>query len=1351
MKRTILVTLLFLYFSLYSTLFSSTFALPQHDRIVIAIDLLHGSVPRLITEEFESTNFLVNLIDDKFDLLDYPLLKIHDLIVIYNPQLAFDSTEIEDLSSWIYSGGRLFLICGYSTCDKSVTNKLLSKFAVMVLNEPLSSPSMNVRNLTRTIKSPFSGKVLRITIHDAIRVVNYGNFSEIRLRERTFNNEGTIALYSNYGKGKVFILLTPAIVTNDSYDNRIFLEEILNWLTSDIPSSRGGGLLNIVFKDEFGRAIPLWPVYIFSTEFHKGKLTLNFLYKTISNIDGRLTIKLNDYYSISTEPYPKLFEWSEDFIPLSVGYREHLRLYVKPSSENLTLTITLRSYPVAYIYLNGRLGDVKVEDLIIQCNNRDVLYHIISQETYSPSEGFLEHKMLVKIHDRSLIGEKVNFTIKLKDICMSKVQTLESVTTVDFHLDNTTYHAINIPKAEDGGNADIIVMLIPQRLSYIKVIKAHQGEVVKLYSKYENYTVRAIYDYNDTVLIDRVSVREDLRESVQIKWADVGFILIIDKEYVDIYPRFITLSLFSQHNVAIDYYDKGRILIGDKGLFGYTLMLLAAGKYYIKFWYSPLRKWVELRNSSQGFSVERGGVTEVIIPQEILRSYLKEALDTYKYVSSLASSLSVEGYIIPEVYESLSSINDHLMELSRAYEVGDLERGLLEYETINRIASEIKLTLELYVRASHITIPILFMLIMFSSFALSRLVWEADSFVKQTLLSATIFIVLTTILYHLHPGFTEFFPIGTVLFYYKLLFIAALYLSISFLIFVEIPSNIARVPTPEKAHFWGVMSTVFHLVINNLRRRKLRTSLTIVTMTCIILSFVSFMSIVTEKSVKPITFMNTKVRSPVIVITDENYIEEEKIKGLLQIMGEGYVGVLTREVSVSYSESMGYIVSRAREIEIGGVIVVYPKEEKMVTYLDECVVEGCFFTENDTRGVIISKYMALKLGVRVGDKVAIRDRYGYQRGEVKIVGIFDENALAKVMDASGRPLRAYTMTYDLERGTYTETPVDESYTILITKDLKYLFPLKRLAVIIIFKDYSYAKLMANKLTTYLKSVTFSYKNRAYKIARSRGFSIRGLTATVPVILGILIGTNTMMASVHEKRRDIQIYSALGFNPSLVKFLFMAEALIISLVGGAIGYVLGLLITVYGHNIGMFQGLGLSVTPLWTVSSFILSIVVMVVATIYPAERAALQVVPSYVRKWKQTTKVSGEFVQKLPFRIERELIDDFEVFLKRRIETVFPHHASFIRSSISFKREFERRIIRIEAEMVSEGLNYGIFILDLRLSSDGRFYEIYLESKPLIKGMRYKELAYSIIDEIRKSILAWQAIYKRRYGHVSPK
>ena len=70
--------------------------------------------------------------------------------------------------------------------------------------------------------------------------------------------------------------------------------------------------------------------------------------------------------------------------------------------------------------------------------------------------------------------------------------------------------------------------------------------------------------------------------------------------------------------------------------------------------------------------------------------------------------------------------------------------------------------------------------------------------------------------------------------------------------------------------------------------------------------------------------------------------------------------------------------------------------------------------------------------------------------------------------------------------------------------------------------------------------------------------------------------------------------------------------------------------------------------------------------------------------------------------------------------------------------------IWIDAEMVSEGRNKGLFYIELRPSEDGRFYEVYVGAKPIIRGMKYKEMAYMIIEEIRRGILAWQAIYKGR-------
>jgi len=257
--------------------------------------------------------------------------------------------------------------------------------------------------------------------------------------------------------------------------------------------------------------------------------------------------------------------------------------------------------------------------------------------------------------------------------------------------------------------------------------------------------------------------------------------------------------------------------------------------------------------------------------------------------------------------------------------------------------------------------------------------------------------------------------------------------------------------------------------------------------------------------------------------------------------------------------------------------------------------------------------------------------------------------------------------------------------------------------------------------------------------------MRGSSAIIPVIIGITIGINTMLASVYSKKREIFIYSALGFNPSIVKFLFMAESLVLSITGGGIGYLGGLLLLMIGRRSGIFGELGFSITPTWTVLSFILAIVVMIIASIYPSEKAALQVVPSYTRKWRLTSgSFSYKFKEKFPFRIEKELIEKFKEFMYNRLESTFPSLSLYVRSSISLEVKDKIHYIWVDAEMVSEGRNRGLFYIELKPSEDGRFYEVYVGAKPIIKGMRYKEMAYMIIEEIRRGILAWQAIYKKK-------
>lgn len=121
--------------------------------------------------------------------------------------------------------------------------------------------------------------------------------------------------------------------------------------------------------------------------------------------------------------------------------------------------------------------------------------------------------------------------------------------------------------------------------------------------------------------------------------------------------------------------------------------------------------------------------------------------------------------------------------------------------------------------------------------------------------------------------------------------------------------------------------------------------------------------------------------------------------------------------------------------------------------------------------------------------------------------------------------------------------------------------------------------------------------------------IFGSLALTVASLGII---NTLVMAILERRREIGILKALGAEDRDVQRLFFAEAGVMGLAGGVFGVVLGWFIgkaltlgTNYYLHKQQLPAVDLSSVPWWmAVAAIVFSVVVSLVAGIYPASRAA---------------------------------------------------------------------------------------------------------------------------------------------------
>ncbi len=115
-------------------------------------------------------------------------------------------------------------------------------------------------------------------------------------------------------------------------------------------------------------------------------------------------------------------------------------------------------------------------------------------------------------------------------------------------------------------------------------------------------------------------------------------------------------------------------------------------------------------------------------------------------------------------------------------------------------------------------------------------------------------------------------------------------------------------------------------------------------------------------------------------------------------------------------------------------------------------------------------------------------------------------------------------------------------------------------------------------------------------------SLAAVVIGVVTLLGSVIGLmNIMLVSVAERTREIGVSKALGARSSTIKQQFLTEAIMISLIGGVIGVILGMLA---GNVVALFADTAFIVPWLWIGVGVSLCAVVGIISGIYPAIKAS---------------------------------------------------------------------------------------------------------------------------------------------------
>lgn len=256
------------------------------------------------------------------------------------------------------------------------------------------------------------------------------------------------------------------------------------------------------------------------------------------------------------------------------------------------------------------------------------------------------------------------------------------------------------------------------------------------------------------------------------------------------------------------------------------------------------------------------------------------------------------------------------------------------------------------------------------------------------------------------------------------------------------------------------------------------------------------------------------------------------------------------------------------------------------------VVKNPLAFSNRKDSVAVTRKLAEKFNLKDGDKFKVHAKTG--QIELTVRGVFSESGIGEVYDGNVAVMDIYSAQDLFGRGSKIDR-IDISNTPDVSVDKLQEEIKKRLPSGI---DVVRPTLRGQSLENTISTMHVA-------------FSITGILA---LTIGVFIIFNSFSISLNQRWKEIAVLRAVGVERSNVRRMFLAEAVILGIIGSAIGLGVGFLMakaamgivvsvtaTVYGF---MSTASGLEFDWIFATESFVLGVIVSVIAAWIPARVAS---------------------------------------------------------------------------------------------------------------------------------------------------
>jgi len=602
----------------------------------------------------------------------------------------------------------------------------------------------------------------------------------------------------------------------------------------------------------------------------------------------------------------------------------------------------------------------------------------------------------------------------------------------------------------------------------------------------------------------------------------------------------------------------------------------------------------------------------------------------------------------------------------------------------------------------------------------------------------------------------------------------------SLLKFVLLPFSLVYAFIFMATLLFGKAVTCVRLVITQLRRRRFRTTLTLLTVIFITMAVTLFSSVSLAGMLAEKPFTRPVTGPPGLVVSKNWFMWQNQMdqissyeidwfKSRVWAEDMGVYQQLKTAVSTYETPSLISIPRQGQipEEHLGpgwilfspdkgplfgdfgcGFLGVSPSFMTKHYDVEKIIVNGSFLTDEDPHGIIISYEVAQEVGLNVGDMVELRDatflvKVGpelYMPRWVEtfwVRGLFNDTVVAELRDIDGSTLNKPVNVAMLR-----------SFKIVViacyTASVPYVF--NKLTVVTSLEHESQVFNMANEIasTHEYNVVAVSGQNmRSYEFIETIKF-IGWREVAILVILGSLIITNALFANVYERRRELAIFSEVGASPSDIRNMVATESLIISVLGAVIGYVLSFVFaSIFGTFFSQILALG-RISHFQEPSAIFLSlsagVVMALVGSLLPIRKAITITVPSRVLKlgFQQLfERPDLEKTSTIPARFKPEHFPQIESFTEELIH----RYRLDLFDKIQFwdaqkKRQPRWSSYKVQVKVRRDPI-YTMFEMHLELRAGKDVVTIRLTLTPWIRhwGRNEKLCAKDLVKTLRREFL----------------